>query len=38
MEPMVEVSGTGAIELPVPPFKTAYQSKFEPLAVNGSAV
>ena len=38
MEPMVEVEGVGAVELPVPPIALAYQSKFEPPAVNGGAV
>ena len=35
---MVEVDGTGAVVLPVPPIAFAYQSKLEPTAVNAVTV
>ena len=35
--PAAVVEGVGAIELPVPPVATVYQSNWDPVACNGFA-
>ena len=35
MVPATAVEGVGAVELPVPPVGTVYQTRLVPVAVNG---